>query len=637
MPKEPRTDDTVSSRGLSGRSLPRIAGALLGIAMLLLLRRYWGIDHDAALYLGEALARRSPEIFSHDLFFAHEGQGRYTVLPWLLAQAMAWLEPAKLFFWGSLLGLLAFAAASWFSLRFLLPESQRYWAWLGVLVLPSMYGRSVIFSYAEPFLTPRPFAEALSLLAIGLGIRRRWIAALTCAAMAGIFHPLQAIAFVFVAWPWAVMRDRRWLHAVWLLGPIIALGFIGLEPFDGLFTTIDEAWLKELREFNGQLFVTGWSIVDYKLAAFDALVLIYAWRSLPTTFGDWCLAACCGLVLGITASLALVDGLHLALPSGLQLWRVHWLAHWFAVAAIASLLYRDAMARDATRILLLCLSATLAWGTSIWTWIPLVVLYAAWPFVAERAQPRVLRLLGASFAVGLLLLLASHVATEFFAFREAHYRLDFYALDRRLLTFPIVALGLPVLGLLAWKRLASRARWLLFVIALCPLAVLAASRWDARPPVPRALEQHAARPDLFGTALPEDAQVYWDSVSLVGTWLVLQRADYFSPQQLSGLVFSRGTSLDARQRLLRLDRILQESAFCKDPSRSEIERKSCAVSDDGMRQTCGPGDSMAPDYLVLPFKQPQRALGSWSIRDDATGETLAEYWLYGCAQVMADQ
>ena len=38
----------------------------------------------------------------------------------------------------------------------LLPEGERYWAWLGVLVLPSFYGRAIIFSYAEPFLTPRP-------------------------------------------------------------------------------------------------------------------------------------------------------------------------------------------------------------------------------------------------------------------------------------------------------------------------------------------------------------------------------------------------------------------------------------------------------------------------------------------------
>ena len=36
----------------------RLAGGLLGIAMLLLIHRYWGIDHDATLYLGESLRQR---------------------------------------------------------------------------------------------------------------------------------------------------------------------------------------------------------------------------------------------------------------------------------------------------------------------------------------------------------------------------------------------------------------------------------------------------------------------------------------------------------------------------------------------------------------------------------------------------
>ena len=36
-------------------------------------------------------------------------------------------------------------------------------------------------------------------------------------------------------------------------------------------------------------------------------------------------------------STAVVDWLHLELPTGLQLWRVHWLAHWMSMAALATL------------------------------------------------------------------------------------------------------------------------------------------------------------------------------------------------------------------------------------------------------------------------------------------------------------
>lgn len=616
--------------------LDRIAGALLGIAMMLLLRRYWGIDHDAALYLGEALVLRSPEIFGDDLFFLQGGQGSYTLMPWLLAHGLAWLEPASLFLWGALAGLLLFAAAGWYCLRALLPASQRYWAWLGVLVLPSMYGRSVVFSYAEPFLTPRPLAEALSLFAIGLAIRKHWYLAATCALLAAAFHPLQAIGMTLVAWPWALMQDRRWLHVAWLSIPLALLAYAGVAPFDGLARAIDPTWLAALRAFNGQLFVTGWSVVDYKLLAFDAFVLACAWRSLHAPFASWCLAALVGLALGISSSLLLVDVLHLELPAGLQLWRVHWLAHWFAVAAIAGLLYRDVQARDVPRTLLLVLIALLAWGESLWTWIPFALLYASWPFASSRVQPRVTRLLGILFALGLVVLLAAHVAQELISFRSSHYRLDLYAVDRRLLVFPLVALGLPLLGVFAWNRAGGTGRWILLAAALCPMLVLGAVRWDARPPIPRVLEQNAMRPDLFGEVLPAGAQVYWDSVSLVGTWLVLQRADYYSPQQLSGLVFSRATSIEASKRLARLDRILQESAFCRDTARPERERQGCFVTDEGMRLTCAPGPEGAPDYLVLPFHQPQRALGTWALTDESTGLPLAQYWLYGCPQVMED-
>src|SRR5690554_5941759 len=98
------------------RAPTTIAGALLGLSMLLLLRRYWGLDHDSALYLGQALLKRWPEIYAHDLFFAHGSQGSYTLFPWLVAQAMEHVEPSTLFRAGALLGLLLFATAGWFAL-----------------------------------------------------------------------------------------------------------------------------------------------------------------------------------------------------------------------------------------------------------------------------------------------------------------------------------------------------------------------------------------------------------------------------------------------------------------------------------------------------------------------------------------
>ena len=622
--------------GMRPRWQSVLAGALLGFGMVLLLRRYWGIDHDSALYLGQGLVRLWPEIFGSDLFFAHGSQGSYTLFPWLTALAMGWVDPPTLFKFGGLAGLLCFAAAGWYCLRALLPETQRYWAWLGALCLPTIYGRTAIFSYSEPFLTPRPFAEALALLGLGLLSRRRWWPAAACAIVAASLHPLQTLAALLIVWPWLVMQDRRWLHAAWLAIPVALLGLSGVPPFDAMYRPFAQEWLPDLREFNGQLFVSDWPASDYKVLAFDVFVLVLAWRSVRGPFGAWCAAALAGLALGFTASLALVDGLHLQLPAALQLWRTHWLAHWFSMAAIGALLYRDVARRDALRALLLGLNVLLVGYASPWLWIPFAILYACWSPLSGRLQPRLRLLIGGLFVLIMLAMLGNHLVNEFASFRQSQYRLDLYAFDRQVLAFPLLAFGLPLLGVYAWKQAGSRERSLLLAAVLCPIVVLAALRWDIRTPTVHALEDNAFRSDLFGVEIPPGAEVFWDGVGLVGPWLTLRRADYFSPQQLSGVIFNRGTSIDARQRLGRIELLARQSLYCRNYARTGDNRRRCLVGDDAMRRACEPGPVRPPDYIVLPLAQTWRSAGSWNVTDPITGRPRATYHLYRCADFMED-
>lgn len=623
-----------NSSGTRTHLLTIVAGALLGLVIQLLLRRYGGINHDASLYLGQVLLQRSPEIFGSDLFFLHGSQGRYTLFPLLIAPMFDWMSPPLVFMWGALLGILLFAATSWYCLSGLLPKTERYWAWLGTLALPSMYGMIIMFSYDEPFLTPRLPAEALVIASIGLLCRKNWKLAAASLVLAGLFHPLQAVAGAIIVWAWAVQQDRRWLHAAWLVLPVSGLAFAGIKPFDDLFRVADPAWFAELREFNGQLFLLEWGIADFKVVAFDALLLGLAWRTLSGRFAAWSAAALCGLLLGLTASLVLVDGLHLALPAALQLWRVHWLAHWFAMAAVALLLLRDLRSGDVSRALCLALAGLLAWGIAEWAWLLFAVLYAIWPRISDRLQPRSRALLGALFAIGALALLANYVASEWLPFRVAHYRLELYAFDRRVLAYPLLALGLPLLGVFAWNKSGSFGRWILVAAVLCPLVVLGAARWDARPPLALAFEHNAMRTDLFGVALPTDAQVYWDADTMVGTWLILHRANYFNARQLSGLVFNRGTSQDARGRLGRILPLVRESLYCQDRSLPLAVRETCRISDESLQLACAPGPIRRADFLVLPYLQSQPALGSWTIVDPATGEAALTYWLYRCTDMV---
>lgn len=622
--------ELMQSPNASGiRLLNSVAGALLGFAMLLLLRPYPGIAHDSILYMGQGVAQLQPDIFSQDLFFAYGSQTQYSLMPWLLGKSFALATPPIIFLWGTLFSLLFFSAASWFALSALLPERQRYWAWLGVICLPPIYGVVSIFGYNENFLTSRPFAESLCLLTLGFLVRRRWLVAGFCLLAAGLCHPLQAIAAVLVAWPWAVMRDRRWLHAIWLIIPVMLLATAGVRPFEGLLQAADPTWLATLRT-SRQLFITLWTVDDFKALGFDVTLLALGWQTLRGTLGRWCAAALCGLAFGMGASLILVDCLHLVLPASLQLWRVQWLAHWLGIATVAVLLFRHLEAKDWARAILLALAAQLAWGETEFGWLILVVMYLALPWMVQGDRARLKPLLTWLFGLGLALLFANHAINEVKWFVATSYRIDVYPIEIRLLLFPAVGFGLPLLGVYVWERLRSTTRKMLLVSILIPLIALGAARWDARLPVDRAIERSAFRTDVFGTSLPVDAQVFLEPENLVVNWLVLGRASYFSSGQLAGQMFNRATFEEGRERKKRVFPLIMEGARCR--AQMSRGKAKCHISDASLSRVCKPGPTSAPDYLILPYEQPQDSSGEWEVLRLATGDSMT-YRLYSCAVV----
>lgn len=613
-----------------------VAGGLLGVLLLLHIRRYAGINHDAVLYMGQGLLHRWPEIYSADPFFSHGSQEKFSLFPRLLALAFGVAPPPLVFLLGTLGSLLLFGAASWCCLRTMMPAGQRFWSWLAVLTLPSSYGFAGMFAYGEQFFTPRTLAEALCLLAIGLLSLRRWVIGFGMLAVATVLHPLQTIAASIIIWMWLIQRDRRWLHALWVLLPVGVLAALGVAPFGGLFVRMDPPWMESLHRFTAQLFVGRWRASEYVLLAFDLCVLLYGWRSLRGTLGQWCLAALAGGVAGIASSYVLVDVLHLALPAGLQLWRVHWLLHWLAMATIGAFLWRDVMARDFPRALLLCLIVVFAAGGFGLGWCAGMALYLGWSLLRSRSSEAFLRLLGGLFVLGILVVFGNFVLSEWVFFRMAHYRLDLYAIDRRVLAFPMFALALAATMAVYWSKLPPRTRIIVICIVLFPLLTVGLLRWDSRPPINRAIEQAAFQSGIFGTPLPSDAQIYWDDDSLIGPWLVLKRASYFSPGHLAGLVFNRETAVDTNNRLGRVMPIIEEGLRCRDRSLPLEAREHCHISDGALRRACTATSERRPDYLVLHYDQPQHAVGEWTIADPVTGEAAVTYKLFRCTDLLAE-
>ena len=626
---------STSSHAPIGRWRTPIAGGLFGIVMVLLLHRYVGINHDSILYLGQALARRWPQIFGQDLFFVHGSQDRYSIAPWLLSEAVGSINPPVLFLWGSAVGLLGFFFAGWYCLRVLLPPDLRYRAWLATICLPPVYGMTQLFSYGEKFLTPRPFSEALCLVSIAFFTRKRTRLAFFFLGLACILHPLQMLAASLIIWPWLVMQDRRWLHACWLGIPVLFLAYLGVKPFPDLYVRIDPTWLYNLYDATPQLFLSKWSLADFNNLLFDIFLLTIAQRILPLDFARWCRAALFGLVLGIAVTALLVDSLHLALPSALQLWRVHWLAHWLGIAAIGALCFYGIHTNNFSRTLLLLLAAIFAWGEGTWEWGAFAMLYAIWPLLDHRLPSNVAKLIG-TLPGGLVLLLAvEHVSLQLAGFENAGYQLDLFPLDRLLLAFPAIGFGLPLLCVLLWNRLTGRGQKIVFLTCLIPLTMLSCWCWDSRGLANRVFENNVFNPSIFGIRIPEHAQVFWYPGSIMGPWLVLQRTNYFSPGQVAGEIFNRETAIDARSRIEKLRPLIEQGLGCDQARLAGTYHRECAISPRNLRIACEPGAVPPPDYLVLPYQQTQVPIGTWRLVDPAGLQPDSKLFLYRCTDLVA--
>jgi len=617
--------------------------ALLGIVIILLLHRMPGIEHDARLYMAQGFLHRYPDIFSQDLFFLHGSQDKYTLFPWLLGKILYWADPFPVFKFGILAGLLFFASASWYCLRALLQSRESYIAWIGILSLPSSYAVVSIFGYIEPFFTARIFAGSLCLFAIAFVIQRRWHATAFCLLIAGLLHPIQTLVILPVIWLWLVIKQRCWLHILWLIIPIIVLSLAQVQPLDGLFKQMDPFWLMSIKT-SKHLLVSRWQANDFNNLIFDIVILALAWQRLPSPWNTWCQAALIALIFGITSSLVLVDWLHLVLPAGLQLWRVHWLAHWFAMASVALFLLRHWQAGQWPQAVLLILMICLIWSELNWIWLVLMAIYILWSKIIHHLRQPILILFGILFVLTLVLLYTWKVSLWLYALSHGQDEyLPVYTIDFYFLFFPAVSIGLPLFGIYLWKRFNEHKRWI-FGLILLPALMWGVWHWDSRSEMQRAIIPLNGYSDVFGVDIPENAQIqiYSDKDivenSALLSWYVLRRAHYFSLAQVAGQVFNRATAWEGFQRWQRLKMLEEEVSICRGAVK-EHNNISCHINAAALYKACDSSIANSPappDYLVFPFKQPQTALGEWSIRHARTNEVMVTYYLYSCVGLMEE-
>ncbi|GGZ51480.1 hypothetical protein GCM10008101_00570 [Lysobacter xinjiangensis] len=606
-------------------------------ALLLYLKPYTGIRHDALLYLGQGLNFLHPASFAQDLFFAAGSQADYTLFPRLIAVLLRHSEPGAVFLWLSLVGRCAFYVASWLLLRTFMPQRWAFPALLALLVMPGRYGAFSIFAYAEPFLTPRPFSEALSLLAIALTIRRRLPAAAAALALALVLHPLQAISAAVVAWCWLVIGDRRWLWCITAVLPAFVFAAIGVKPFDGLLLHVDPEWWTVIRAFSSQTLLQGWNPRDWAIVVTD----IYLLHLLMGHCGDSAMsriakASLSAALIGLALTGVFVDLLRLQLPLALQFWRTLWVAHWVAMAGLPLLVASEWQTEAAPKVRTLLLLAIAALGASL-PRIPLplvalafIPLHMFWPAMSHSVSHGMRRLLAAVALAAIAGGLVRYVIGSSMVFDMFGGDLSRVRHDVILLGFPALTAALVFAAFVVYRRV--NGNWRIATTLSAALLLLATGiQFDSRSQWSRLVESHSADGYVFAGLVRPGATVYWPSVeeSPLAPWLVMGRASYFTPGQMAGQMFNRETSILGLKRFTQVEPIQQQFTYCLTLNAMSGDDNACWLGDEGLSHLCTPREDIEPpDYFVVPFRQKNR-LSSWTVRTGGNSATI--FHLYRCS------
>jgi hypothetical protein len=593
----------VEARAVAAPRAARITAALSVLAVFLLARPYFGIRHDARIYVGRAEADLGRNGMANDLMFAHDGQSKFSIFGSLFRPLVEHLGSAQAALLATMAGLAFWlAAAAFLASRFC--RGAAWWAALVALAaLPAFYVG--VLAYGEPFITPRMFAEGLVCLSLALALDRRWIAGGGLMLLAAALHPIMTAPAVAAFGLMLALQDRRWLILAGLAaGAALAAAFAGLPLIERLVIPMDPAWLQMLQQRSAYLFPSLWSASAWAMLARQSVTLAVAASFLPGRTRALAL-----VVLTVGAAGVLISVLApTVLIVQLQLWRGQWMVALLSTALLPFVLAQ--LWRDGPGGRLAAALLAVAWGAAD---PPLAGPAAAALALALRFVPQARALpplaWRAGWAVaGLLLARAALVAAVAAVANTGAPGAD--GLIVRMLyseALGVIAVALAVAAILrhdAAGRIAARP-WAVALAAL--LLVAGACVWDAQSDWTRARDSSAGAAALRAQLPP--GEIFWlggDGRS--GPWT--GRPEWWSVNEGASSVFDRTLALEWRRRHQALVRAglstpKLEMVEVGDKPRPILTR---AALDMVCRTPRGPAAIVAPAERTAPDLRPAASL-----------------------------
>lgn len=526
------------SASAAGSRRAVLVGAASALGIFFLSHPYWGIVHDAELYVGRAVADGDPGGLGRDIFFALEGQSAFSIYPRLSGAFLRWAGPGS----GALVLTLA-GLTTWLAALALfgsaLVRGRLLWAALVVTaVVPSYYGQA--FRYAEQFATPRLPAEAMVLAGLGaLASGRHWLA-LAAMALAATIHPLMALPGLAVSVLALALRDRRWLLLPVAAGLLVAAAGLARLPLaERLFRLMDPAWAEAL-QVNAYLFPTRWPETAWAVAAAQAATILLALPFVPAAGARRVLVAIIAVaILGVAVATVAADRWLVLLVVQVQPWRALWLlavagALTFPIAAVG--LWRSG---PGGQVALGCL--VLGWLTAPLSAVGCVpaigavvlarIVFRRPALITDRVRNIAwiaVALLGALTLGQRAILVAGLVATK---------PADASVLGHMWLFW---VLSIPVAGVAVCLALRPDLKFSqgLGGTGAPALVLLAALSWDDRSALTRIADRSRPDPELARLLPAGTSEILWLKNGAGHAWRLAGRPNWVSYMQGASIVFS---------------------------------------------------------------------------------------------------
>ncbi len=558
---------------------------LLIATVWLATRPYVGVVNDSRFYTVQALAALLPGRFNDDLYFHYGSQDQFTLFTLIYKPVLAMLGLAKAAILLTIVGECCWISGLIYLARGIFRDGR---VALIAVTMAVALPAGVMFNYGEQFLTPRLFAEAATLWALGLMLRGRPLWCLLLLSMSAIVHPLMTLPGFAVLFLHEVGRRRIW----WTVGAaavIAALGLasLGVQPFVRLLEAFDPAWFAVVRVRDFFCLLTEWSVMDWLKACNIFVVAALGLSVAEPSERRFFLVVLAVALGGLALTLVGGDLLRNVLIVDAQQYRATWVLAVVANLFVGPVLLRvrwsalSAMTRVTLALAVCTLVATTFLGGGYFVTIPMTALAgiaAAWEQNRQGRIPVGARVFG-FIILGLTCGLAVTVLYEYMATIEDWPSLFWPA--ARGLGLTAAALG----GCALLVSASTAARGMLIrslVVFAIGLTVIAALGWDQRTPWTKFIETADAAPESLSSLLPGRKPIYWEGDVRI-PWFLLKRASYFSCAQGTGSLFFRGIAINYErryedfQRLRTLD--IGQETTCPappDPAPTSFKREELA-------------------------------------------------------------